>query len=189
MPIGALATNYWIARKNPIQRQAEAWTCPSEGEVKINVDASCSADEGRGSVGIVIRDYRGKFTAAPTKELPFVADAMIVEAYALREGLCLAQHIGCNRFVVQSDNILVVESMRHGGFSATAAATIFRDCNIVTSGFNKVTFEHCPREANSVAHELAKFCFQFSSSCICDGDPPRFILPFLINDVSVFDQQ
>jgi hypothetical protein len=60
--------------------------------------------------------------------------------------------------------------MRDGGFWATATA-IFHDCNIMASGFNKVTFEHCPREANSVAHELAKFCFQSASSCIWDGDP------------------
>jgi hypothetical protein len=83
MSIGALATNYWRARKNPFQRKAESWTCPSEGELKINVDVSYSADKGCGSVGVVICDYRGKFIAAQTKELPFVADVMTAEAYAL----------------------------------------------------------------------------------------------------------
>ena len=32
-----------------------------------------------------------------------VVDAPIVEAYALKEGLMLALHIGCNRLIVQSD--------------------------------------------------------------------------------------
>jgi hypothetical protein len=40
------------------------------------------------------------------------------------------------------------------------AAAIFYDCNILISGFSKVFVEHCPRESNVVAHELAKFCFQ-----------------------------
>jgi hypothetical protein len=67
-----------------------SWTCPPEGEVKINVDAYFCADQGRGSVGVIIRDFKGKFIAAYTKDLPFVADVMTAEAYALREELLLA---------------------------------------------------------------------------------------------------
>jgi hypothetical protein len=79
--------------------------------------------------------------------------------------------------------------MIDGGFSATAAVAIFMDCNILSAGFTKVTFEYCPRESNSVAHELARVCYQSFNSCIWDDDPPSFILPFLINDVSVFGNE
>jgi hypothetical protein len=41
-------------------------------------------------VGVIIRDFKGKFIAAYTKDLPFVADVMTAEAYALREELLLA---------------------------------------------------------------------------------------------------
>jgi hypothetical protein len=114
---------------------------------------------------------------------------MMAEAYALREGLCLAQHIGCSRFIIQSDNIQVVEAMLDGGFSATAAAAIFLDCNFLASGFSKVSYEFCPRESNSVAHELARNCFQTFNSCIWDDDPPSFILTSLIKDVSLFGME
>jgi hypothetical protein len=79
LSIGALVTNYLGARKNPIQRKLEAWTCPHEGEVKmrsmqhivsmvkINVHPAYSIDEGRGSARVIIRDFRGKFVAAQTK--------------------------------------------------------------------------------------------------------------------------
>jgi hypothetical protein len=92
MAIGALATNYWRSKKKPACRDKEAWKCPPEGFLKINVDAAYSEEEGRGSAGVVIRDYRGKFIAAQSKSLPFVADSMMAEAYALRERLYLAQH-------------------------------------------------------------------------------------------------
>ena len=36
---------------------------------------------------------------------------MTAEAYAMREGLLLAQHIGCNHFTIQSDNTEVVNAM------------------------------------------------------------------------------
>ena len=186
MSIGALATNYWRARKHPVMKKAEAWTCPPENMAKINVDAAYSEDEGRGSVGVIVRDFKGHFVAAQVTTLPFVADAMTAEAYALREGLCLAQYLCCNRFILQSDNVEVVTTMKEGGFSATSAAAIFHDCATLASGFDKITFEHCQRDANSVAHELAKFSFQSLSSCKWDDDPPSFILPMLLHDVSVF---
>jgi hypothetical protein len=41
---------------------------------------------------------------------------MMDEGYAPREGLRLAQHMGRNRFIIQSNNSLVVETMREGGY-------------------------------------------------------------------------
>jgi hypothetical protein len=120
------------------------------------------------------------------KNLPFMADTMTAEAYAFREGLLLSQHMGCNRFTIQSDNSDVVHTMKDGGFSATAVAAIFYDCNILISGFAKVLVEHCPRKANVVAHELAQFCFR-SSSLYLRRWFPSFLLSFLIKDVTVFD--
>jgi hypothetical protein len=36
-----------------------------------------------------------------------------------------------------------------------------------------------------VAHELARFCFANCSSCNWVDEPPRFLLDFMINDVTV----
>jgi hypothetical protein len=125
LSIGALASNYWRAQKNAIQRGVASWVCPTKGEVQINVDAAYSLDEGRGSAGVIIRGHKGKYIVALTKDLPFMADTMTAEAYAFREGLLLAQHMGCNRFTIQSDNSDVVHTiMKDGGFLATAVAAI-----------------------------------------------------------------
>ena len=70
LSIGALAKNYWRSRKHLIKRKTASWKCPSEGEVKINVDAAYCADEGRGSAGVVVRDYKGKCILAHTKISP-----------------------------------------------------------------------------------------------------------------------
>jgi hypothetical protein len=126
-------------------------------------------DQGAGSMAAIARDSRGKFIMASCKELYFVTDAFMAEAYALREGLSLAGHIGSNKFILQYDNIQVIDTMKNVGFSATSSAAIFDDCNILVSGFREFTFEHCNREANASTHELARFSFvdQF-----WDSDPP-----------------
>ena len=49
----------------------------------------------------------------------------------------------------------------------------------------KVSFKHCPREANQVAHNLASHSFSNNVTCNWIDEIPSFILCNLINDVSV----
>lgn len=107
----------------------------------------------------------------------------MAKAYALREGLSRAQFLGCNKIVIQCDNSQVIDTMKEGGFSATSSADIFDDCRLLDTGFREITFEHCNREANEVAHELARHSF---NDCIWDDDPPSFLFAKLIN---VFENQ
>jgi hypothetical protein len=82
--------------------------------------------------------------------LPAVLDAPMAEAYALKEGLNLLNQIGCN------DCQEVVDTMMDGGFTASAAAPIFEDCYNIWKDLPMATIERCDREANQVAHELAR---------------------------------
>ena len=78
----------------------------------------------------------------------------MAEAYALKEGLMLAQHIGCDRLIFESDCMEVVQTIKDGGFSTNLAAVLYDECNIIWSGFQDISIEHCSREANQAAHEL-----------------------------------
>jgi hypothetical protein len=102
MAIGVLATNYWRAKRNPLSGKKSLGHAPTEGTIKINADAAFHVDQGKGSLAAVARDFKGKFLCASCKELPFMADPFMAEAYALREGLSMAQHLGVNKVVMQS---------------------------------------------------------------------------------------
>jgi hypothetical protein len=56
-------------------------------------------------MGAIARDSLGKFIVASCKEIHFVADG---KAYAIREGLSLAQFVGCNKIIIQFDNSHVI---------------------------------------------------------------------------------
>jgi ribonuclease HI len=122
-------------------------------------------------MGVIARDFTRKFIAASCKELHFVTDTMMEEAYALREGISMAQYLGCNNFIIQSDNVLVIETMLAGGFSSTSSATIFDDCRILSTGFRKITFQHCYRKANEVIDELARHSSINHIDCFWDTIP------------------
>jgi hypothetical protein len=60
----------------------------------------------------------------------------------LREDLFRAQKIRCNKFIVQSDNTKVIETMQNGVFSSTSSASVFYDCSLAL-GFTSVEFSRC----------------------------------------------
>ena len=71
----------------------------------------------------------------------------------------------------------------HGG--ANPRLYLIADCIDLMALIGSVSFKHCPREANEVAHELARSCFIDKISCNWVDEPPSFILGKLINDVTI----
>jgi hypothetical protein len=67
----------------------------------------------------------------------------------------------------------------------TNSAAIYADCINMGLSIGEVSYVHCPREANKVAHELARKCYIDKISCNWDDDPPSFILPTLVDDVTI----
>jgi hypothetical protein len=78
--------------------------------------------------------------------------------------------------------------MENAGFTANSAAAIYDECNIVWNGFQEISIEHLSREANQVAHELARQAMISRANYIYDDDPLGFIVQLLSNDVTIFDQ-
>ena len=145
------------------------WKKPPEGIIKVNVDASYDEDVGYRSTGVVIRD--GGVIAAAHSFVPHVIDALMTEAYALKEGLLLAQNIGSNRIVIQPDCMEVAEIMKEGGFSTISLSAIYDECITLWSWFQEISIEHCSRDLNGVAHELARRALQSKTNCIWDDEP------------------
>jgi ribonuclease HI len=182
--IGALYSNYTAANSARPKLRKAGWAKPLNDFVKLNVDASFDADDLRGATGAVLRDSNGLFIAASTSKLESVHDVLSAEIHALKQGLILAQIIGCNRIICCSDNMDVIQAMKEGGYSNCVAAAILDDCYHLATEFVKIEFEHNFREANMVAHELAKSAGREDQHIWLD-EPPNFIIPLLVNDVTL----
>ena len=66
----------------------------------------------------------------------------MAEGYALKEGLMLAQNVGCNRIIIQSDCMEAVNIMGDGGFTANSGAAIYDECQAIWLGFQGISIEH-----------------------------------------------
>uniref|UniRef100_A0A452Y2Q0 RNase H type-1 domain-containing protein n=1 Tax=Aegilops tauschii subsp. strangulata TaxID=200361 RepID=A0A452Y2Q0_AEGTS len=113
-------------------------------------------DSGSGSTGAILRDDMRIFMAASCGDIPFVEDAATAEARALRDGLLLANDLGCNKLYVEADCMEVIEVMQSGGNSLGPAAAIYEECSFLARNFSFIVFNHCPREANMAADVLAR---------------------------------
>jgi hypothetical protein len=129
-----LTTNYQRILKKTVTR-AEGWKKPPEGILLLNIDASYRPERDDGCTRGVLRDTNGVLLATTHSFIEHVVDAPTAKVLAIREGLLLAQHVGCSRIMVQSDCLVVVETMKQGGFSATAGAPIYEECKMLWQDF------------------------------------------------------
>ena len=77
----------------------------------------------------------------------------------------------------------MINTMQNGGFTASGAVAIYSDCLALIIGYTSVTLAHCPREANSVSHDLARLASPSPSLWV--EEPPDFIVKGLVDDVTV----
>jgi ribonuclease HI len=148
MSILAMAANSKKASSKTLDNGATAWTRPLPRQVKINVDAAFCADQAEGAVGAVARDYKGQFIVATTRYLSHVASVAMAEALAMKEGLSLANKLGCNLVIAEFDSLETTQACLGEEHWWTDPAAIYADCIDLASSIGSVCFKHCLREAN-----------------------------------------
>jgi ribonuclease HI len=153
-------------------------------QIKVNVDGSFHCDMHAGAAGAIARDHDGRFLAAASPFLPNAVSTVATEALAMREGLALANRLGCHNVMMESDSIETVETCTGDEAWWGESSSIFADCVDLASQIDKVSFKHCPREVNEVAHDIARFCFSSKAYCNWVDELPSFLLEKLINDVT-----
>jgi ribonuclease HI len=188
MPIIVLSANYLAAArsKGDGRIRKNGWEKPPKGLVKLNVDASYDENSKTGATGAILRDSKGFFIAASNQFIAYTEDVLSAEAIALKHGLELALNLGCNRIMVNSDSLMIIEAMNSAELFLGPAAIILLECARLASECVIVTFHHCPREANGAADELARRTNASASGHWID-EPPNYLRPQLVKDLTLLD--
>jgi ribonuclease HI len=184
LSILAISANAAKVSKPP-STESIKWSKPDPRWLKLNVDASFHVDKFAGAAGAIIRDFEGSFVAAKCVPLPHVESAAMAETLAMRLGLELGRDIGCNRLIAESDSTDTIEACNGESRWWNQSSAIYAECVDLIPSIGSVSFKFCPREANQVAHNIARFCFSNNISCNWVDEPPSFILDSLTNDVTV----
>jgi hypothetical protein len=138
----------------------------------------------RGPVELFSETIRGNFIAASCRYLPHVASSEMAEAIAMKEGLSLANSIGCNVVLAESYAMEVIQACDGEEAWWGESAAIYADYVDIAVIIGSVSYLHCMRKANKVAHSLVRENFSKKIYCNWVHEPPDFILDELLNDIT-----
>jgi ribonuclease HI len=158
------------------------WQSPPNGKLKCNVDASFYNLAGVTGWGWILRDSRGQFQLAGTNVLHSPLNVLEGEAMALKEAMEEMIHRGLSHVIFESDSKVVVDAIasRQVGVSEFSIVISHIQSLLLTNSYFEVKF--VKRQANKVAHSLARAAYSMSSRCIFDSIP-RCIATYLINEI------
>ena len=154
---------------------AKYWTAPPPGSMKLNIDAAIRHD--LAAIAVVARDQKGIITNAWAKEIE-LSDPVVAEAAAINWALQLAANEEFANICVESDAKVCIDALAGSiddcwwNIRAITARSLdlavnFDSCNFLWAG----------RNANQVAHMLAKVIFSIDSpfSCTSHSLPPSVV--------------
>jgi len=159
------------------------WLPPPTGVTKVNVDAAIGRGNKRG-MGVVVRDCLGESKLAACKGVHADWDVDTSEAYAVLFGLQVCKEAGFRCIELEMDSKTIAAALNKRTQTQSYASVFIQDALRLGELFDVVSFSHVRRNANRVAHRLARLALQF------DGKETwNTALPQCITDVIELEKQ
>ncbi|TVU02695.1 hypothetical protein EJB05_51796, partial [Eragrostis curvula] len=163
-------------------RTPERWKPPDPGWVKVNTDGAFRVETGTGATGAILRNEEGITLAVEGRWLENLADAVTAEAMAVREGLLRAVALGCDKVILEIDNISLANSIQSGEPDRSAIFGLWHEIQELSRSFSSFAISFVRREANSAAHCCAKMPTASNRVVSCVGYTPNWMMGVVTKD-------
>ncbi|GAU35379.1 hypothetical protein TSUD_57280 [Trifolium subterraneum] len=147
------------------------WQQPRSGWSKCNVDASCHYESGRTGWGWCFRNSHGAFIAACTNVSMHKFSTLEGEAMTLLEAIREASFRGWSNIVFESDSKIVVDALQTNHTGVSELSSIFMSIKSLLHCNSNFEIKFIKRQANMVAHTLARAVISWSSRKLFDYVP------------------
>jgi ribonuclease HI len=131
-------------------------TLPQDpGHLIVACDGAARGNPGPAGIGVHITNEDGSLVAEIAEGIG-EATNNVAEYTAVIEGLSLAQRLGAKAVAVRSDSQLLVNQLT-GRYRVKTPhlQPLHRRVRNLAAGFERISFEHVPREQNTEADRLA----------------------------------
>jgi hypothetical protein len=135
----------------PRMAGAPTWIPPPVGMIKANVDGAVARTQNKGVVEVVLRDELGVYRGASATIFDGVTDPTILEAYACREAISLAEDVHITEIRIALNCSTVVKELTEGG-SRSQHCMVLKDIEAQRNQFQHLEFVHERHESNGEAH-------------------------------------
>ena len=170
------------SRESTVLKKSVSWRPPDAGSMKINVDASLSKESDSYAVGMVIRDDKGVFVEDKVTRLEHMEQALDAEARGVLESLRWAVEKGLQRVCVETDSLLTVQALQKNSVGVLEVGHVLEERLKYLQEHPQFSIVFVQRQANKVAHEMAKYPCSVGSFLLFTS-PPDMLLETLMNDV------
>ncbi|CAJ2656151.1 unnamed protein product [Trifolium pratense] len=165
------AWNKWYSvhnlQRNSVNMATEPdllrWVKPNSGWVKCNVDVAFVTRSGKTSLGLCFHDSDDQFMAVMTQCQQSVISTLEGEARALLLAMKEARHRGLDRVQFESDSQVSVDAIHMKRTDNSEFLSIIHGIFIFMSSFLNFEVKFVRRQANSVAHTLARVANSWAS--------------------------
>lgn len=122
--------------------QAEKWTPPESGWIKVNSDAALDKSRGVGGAGAIFRDNQGAFRGALSDHIAHVTSPDAAELIACRKAIQRAKDLGIQRVHLELDSQVVAAMIKGTSKNLTALGAVVEDIKRQLSCFisHKITW-------------------------------------------------
>jgi len=129
---------------------------PPSGSVKINWDAALNKNRGFIGLGCVALDWMGNFLGAKCTFQQTMVEPKMAKAISAIHAIQLAITEGFLDVVFEGDSLQLIQDINLASPLLNFTGHYVDSIKHMQMVFNSSKFAHCKREANGVAHLLAK---------------------------------
>uniref|UniRef100_A0A803QHW9 Reverse transcriptase domain-containing protein n=1 Tax=Cannabis sativa TaxID=3483 RepID=A0A803QHW9_CANSA len=159
-----------------------SWQPPTAAGLKLNVDAAVNATSQTLGVGAIVRDHNGLVVAAISKPAQGCFHSDEMEAKALFHSLNWALQQQLQITHIETDSLRVFNALIHTSIDLSCFLDLIIDVCCLLSFFPEATISHVMRNANHVAHGLAKHALELDQDFCWVGEIPYHIFTTVVND-------
>ncbi|KAA8524448.1 hypothetical protein F0562_010871 [Nyssa sinensis] len=137
--------------------QGSRWSPLEEGKYKLNVDGSWDPKLGLGSVGGVIRDWKGEVIGGFGKHLGLRCSTSHAEVLAILYGLIFARDLGISDMFMESDYLNALLTIQAPTEDYSELGHLVHEARKELFWFRYMSCLHVRREGKSLAHAMASY--------------------------------
>ena len=134
-------------------------------------------------IGVVVRDWRGKFVGALSSLMSLTHSIAEMEALACQKAVEFAAEIGVQRVIFEGDLTMVINALNQNNAGLSSYDVVIEDICNQALVFRSCVFAHTSRVCNCVADAIAKKAKAFRSAQVWLNYPPDDIVSLLMFDV------
>lgn len=126
-------------------------------------------------LGVVARDDKGKILMAAAKSQHPCSSVEMAELLAAEWTVRLAAIHGWTNVLIEGDASGIIDALNHKYTRNLYAQTLVDNIGSLHSNFSSISYSHCYREGNNVAHHIAKWASCSTCSIVWDVSFPSWI--------------